>query len=306
MRSTTTVRADRTATARTTRTARTARIPGAIRAARTWPAARAARASRAVRAGLTALAAGALAVTLTGCNGYDATSPAAARKDAPAVGAAAFAPGPGGPVDCRKAKCVALTFDAGPSVRTPQILAILAKYHVHATFFTLGKNHVRVHPEMVRAMAAQGHEIETLTWSHQILTKIDEDEVRKEITEGADAVEKVTGVRPTLLRPPQGRTSPTVTRIAKDLGMAEVVWSANGADYRTTDSHLIAERILHQTKPDGIILLHDLVDPTDVGYNGTVASIAPIISTLQARGYTFVTVKQLLAPGTPVPGKVYK
>jgi peptidoglycan/xylan/chitin deacetylase (PgdA/CDA1 family) len=296
-----TTRAARTRrAARAARAARPARIPGAIRGAR------ARRASRAVRAAVTALAAGALAVTLTGCDGYDATSPAAARKDAPAVGAAAFAAGPGGPVDCRKAKCVALTFDAGPSVRTPQILAILATYHVHATFFTLGKNHVRVHPEMVRAMAAQGHEIETLTWSHQILTKIDKDEVRKEITQGADAVEKVTGVRPTLLRPPQGRTSPAVTRIAKDLGMAEVVWSANGADYKTTDSHLIAQRILRQTKPDGIILLHDLVDPTNVGYNGTVASIAPIISTLQARGYTFVTVKQLLAPGTPVPGKVYK
>ena len=131
---------------------------------------------------------------------------------------------------------MALTFDAGPSVRTPQILAILAKYHVHATFFTLGKNHVMVHPQMVKDMVAQGHEVETLTWSHQILTKISKSEVRKEITEGRDAVQKVTGVRPTLLRPPQGRTSPTVTRIARQLGMAEVVWSANGADYRTTDS----------------------------------------------------------------------
>ncbi|MEE4540702.1 polysaccharide deacetylase family protein [Streptomyces sp. V4-01] len=267
------------------------------------------RSTTTVRAGrtLTALlAAAALAFTLAGCDGYDATSPAAARKDAPASGAAALASGPNGPVDCRRVKCVALTFDAGPSVRTPQILAILSKYHVHATFFTLGKNHVRVHPEMVREMAAQGHEIETLTWSHQILTKISDDEVRKEITEGRDAVEKVTGKRPTLLRPPQGRTSASVTRIAKELGMAEVEWSANGADYRTTDSKLIAERILQQTKPDGIILLHDLVDPTGVGYNGTVASVAPIISALQGRGYTFVTVSQLLAPGVPVPGKVYK
>lgn len=252
------------------------------------------------------LAAAALAFGLTGCNGYDATSPAAARKAVSATGAAAFAPGPDGPVDCRKTRCVALTFDAGPSVRTPQILAILAKYHVHATFFTLGKNHVMKHPQMVRDMVAQGHEVETLTWSHRILTKIGKAEVRKEITEGRDAVEKVTGVRPTLLRPPQGRTSSTVTAIARQLGMAEVVWSANGADYRTTDSRLIADRILKQTRPDGIILLHDLVDPTNRGYNGTVAAVAPIISTLQGRGYTFVTVEQLLAPGKPQPGKVYK
>ncbi|MFG1805564.1 polysaccharide deacetylase family protein [Streptomyces sp. NPDC049040] len=263
--------------------------------------------ARRVRTLAALLTTGAVAFGLTGCNGYDATSPAKARDRSTASGTAAFAPTPGGgTVDCRKLKCVALTFDAGPSVRTPQILDILNKYHIHATFFTLGKNHVMKHPEMVKAMAAQGDEVETLTWSHQILTKISKAEVRKEITEGRDAVEKVIGVRPTLLRPPQGRTSSTVTAIVKDLGMSEVVWSADGADYRTTDSRLIARRILDHTKRDGIILLHDLVDPTGKGYNGTVAAVPGIISTLQARGYTFVTVKQLLAPGTPQPGVVYK
>ena len=262
--------------------------------------------ARRTRALTTLLATAALTFGLTGCDGYDGTSPADARKHVAASDAAAFAQGPNGPIDCRKVKCVALTFDAGPSVRTPQILGILAKYHVHATFFTLGKNHVRVHPQMVKDMVAQGHEVETLTWSHQILTKISKDEVRKEITEGRDAVKDVTGTAPTLLRPPQGRTSPAVTKIVRELGMSEVVWSSNGADYKTTDSKLIAKRIIDTTKRDGIILLHDLVDDTDVGYNGTVAAVAPIISTLQGRGYTFVTVSQLLAPGKPQPGKVYK
>ncbi|WP_377267852.1 polysaccharide deacetylase family protein [Peterkaempfera sp. SMS 1(5)a] len=248
----------------------------------------------------------AMAVGLTACNGYDATSPADARKHAEKT-PAAFATGPdGAPVDCRKLKCVALTFDAGPTVRTPQILSILSRHHVHATFFTLGKNHVRVYPQTVRDMAAQGHEIETLTWSHRILTKISKDEVRKEITEGRDAVEKVIGVRPTLLRPPQGRTSDEVTSVVRDLGMSEVVWSADGADYKTTDSKLITQRVLSKTKRDGIILLHDLIDPTNRGYNGTVAAVEPIITTLQGEGYTFVTVSQLLAPGKPQPGAVYK
>jgi peptidoglycan/xylan/chitin deacetylase (PgdA/CDA1 family) len=253
------------------------------------------------------LATAALVLGLSGCDGYHATSPSAARSNAKATAEpAAFAQGANGPVDCRKAKCVALTFDAGPSVHTPELLGILKKYHVHATFFTLGKNHVRKHPEMVKDMAAQGHELETLTWSHQILTKISKDEVRKEITEGRDAVYKVTGVRPTLLRPPQGRTSDGVTKVVKSLGMSEVVWSADGADYKTTDSALIEKRVLDKTKRDGIILLHDWVDKTNRGYNGTIAAVPGIISTLQARGYTFVTVAQLLAPGKPVPGKVYK
>jgi peptidoglycan-N-acetylglucosamine deacetylase len=265
------------------------------------------RTARRVRAVGALLTTATMAFAVTGCNGYDATSPADARARATEGGpTAAFAPGPDGPVDCRKAKCVALTFDAGPGPRTPQILAILRRYDVKATFFTLGKNHVRKYPDLVRQMAADGHELETLTWSHRILTKISKEEVRKEITMGRDAVEQITGVRPTLLRPPQGRTSDAVTSVARDLGMAEVVWSADGADYRTTDSDLIRERVLRKTKRDGIILLHDLVDPTNRGYNGTIAAVPGIISALQARGYTFVTVSQLLAPGVPQPGTVYK
>jgi peptidoglycan/xylan/chitin deacetylase (PgdA/CDA1 family) len=250
----------------------------------------------------------ALVLSLSGCDGYDATSPAQARKHVALDGnPAAFAKGAdGSTVDCRKAKCVALTFDTGPSVRTPQILKILRKYHVHATFFTLGKNHVLKHPATTREMAREGNELETLTWDHKILTRISKAEVRREITQGRDAVQQVTGIRPTLLRPPQGRTGPAVTKICKSLGMAEVEWSANGADYRTTDSKLIADRIVRQTKRDGIILLHDRVDPSGKGYNGTVASVPMIISRLQAKGYTFVTVEQLLAPGTPQAGKVYK
>lgn len=258
------------------------------------------------RALAAALATAALAAGLSGCNGYQATSPAAARKQAPAHGAAAaFAQGPDGPVDCRKLKCVAITFDTGPSIRTPQILSILRRYHAHATFFTIGRN-VMKYPATARAMAAQGNEMETLTWDHQILTSINADDVRKEIVQGRAAVQQVTGRVPTLLRPPQGRTSSSITAICRSLGMAEVEWTATASDFETTDPALITQRILDQTKPDGIILLHDHVDPTNHGYNGTVAALPGIISALQARGYTFVTVSQLLAPGTPQPGRVYQ
>jgi peptidoglycan/xylan/chitin deacetylase (PgdA/CDA1 family) len=242
---------------------------------------------------------------LTACNGYDATSPATARKQATASGDRTFAQGPTGTVDCRKAKCVALTFDTGPSVHTPEILGYLRQYHAHATFFTLGTQVMR-YPSTARAMAAQGNEMETLTWDHEILTSIGTADIRREITQGRDAVQKITGIRPTLLRPPQGRTSDAVTAICKQLGMAQVEWSATASDYATTDSALITSRILQQTKPDGIILLHDSTDSSNVGYNGTAAAVPGILSGLEAQGYTFVTVAQLLAPGTPQPGKVYK
>jgi peptidoglycan/xylan/chitin deacetylase (PgdA/CDA1 family) len=262
--------------------------------------------ARAIRtAGALAAAAAAL-FALAGCNGYDATSPADARQQVSAGGPAAFAQdAAGSDVDCRRAKCVALTFDTGPSPQTPQILALLRRYHIHATFFLRGDNAVR-YAQYTRDTAADGNELETLTWNHEILTQISSAQVRKEIVDGRAAVRQVTGITPTLLRPPQGRTSDAITAIAKSLGMAEVEWSATGSDYATNDSRLIADRILKATSRDGIILLHDYVDPTNRGYNGTVASIPLIVGRLQSEGYTFVTVKQLLAPGTPVPGKVYK
>lgn len=245
---------------------------------------------------------------LSGCGGSGTAPRSGTSKQAPSasrtVAGSARSRSPS--VDCRKAKCVALTFDDSPSVRTPRILDILRRYHVHATFFTLGKHHVLKHPGTVRRMAAEGHEVETLTWTHRILTEISPADVRKEITKGRDAVAKVIGRRPVLLRPPQGRTNAAVTAICRRLGMAQVLWSASASDYETTDSALIASRILARTGPGGIILLHDLVDPTNRGYNGTVAAIPGIIATLKARGYTFVTVTQLLAPARPRPGAVYE
>ncbi|MFC1408843.1 polysaccharide deacetylase family protein [Streptacidiphilus sp. N1-12] len=263
------------------------------------------RASRSIRrTGTAAVVLAATLLGLAGCDGYDSTSPATARAHASGV-PAAFATGAAGSVDCREAKCVALTFDTGPSPQTPKILALLRQYHIHATFFLRGDNALK-YADFTRQTAAEGNELETLTWNHHILTRISKEEVRDEIVRGREAVAKVTGITPTLLRPPQGRTSDTVTGIARDLGMAEVEWSATGSDYATNDSQLIADRILKDTRRDGIILLHDWVDPTNRGYNGTVASIPLIVAKLQSEGYTFVTVSQLLAPGKPQAGKVYK
>ncbi|MFF3904613.1 polysaccharide deacetylase family protein [Streptomyces sp. NPDC001848] len=259
----------------------------------------------------TLVTASALAFGPSGCGGNGLTPRDGTTKQAPsasgtATGSAHNPQRPQRPADCRRAKCVALTFDDSPSARTPRILDILRRYGVHATFFTLGKHHVRKYPGTVGRMAAEGHEVETLTWSHRILTEISPADARKEITQGRDAVAKVIGHRPVLLRPPEGRTNATVTAICRQLGMAQVLWSASASDYQTTDSGLISSRILAETGPGGIILLHDLVDPTNRGYNGTVAAIPGIISALKARGYTFVTITELLAPARPRPGAVYE
>ncbi|WP_043265143.1 polysaccharide deacetylase family protein [Streptomyces sp. CT34] len=250
-----------------------------------------------------------LVLALSGCASYDVTTPADARADAPASGStaqdtkAAGAKGRGADggsdVDCRKAKCVALTFDAGPSENTNRLLDILKENKAHATFFMLGKNHIAERPAEVKRIDAEGHELANHTWSHQILTEIKPDEARREMSRVQDAVRKITGKTPKLMRPPQGRTDGEVSKISKDLGLAQVLWSVTAKDYQTNDSALITKRVLDQTERDGIILLHDI-------YQGTVPAVPGILKELKKRGYTVVTVSQLLSPAKPEPGMVYR
>ncbi|MBG0851542.1 polysaccharide deacetylase family protein [Streptomyces spinoverrucosus] len=247
------------------------------------------------RAAATFLAALSLPLALTGCTSLDTTAPSAVRAQAASDGKpAAF-----GSVDCRRAKCIALTFDAGPSENSPRLLDILKEKQVPATFFLLGKRHIEKYPELVRRMADEGHEIASHTWDHKILTRLKPDEIREELQRPNEEIERLTGRRPTLMRPPQGRTNDTVHEICRELGLAEVLWSVTAKDYTTDDSALIRRLVLDQAGRDGIILLHDI-------YQGTVPAVPGIIDALKERGYVFVTVPQLLAPGKAEPGEVYR
>ncbi|MFB7663535.1 polysaccharide deacetylase family protein [Kitasatospora sp. NPDC056138] len=234
------------------------------------------------------------ALSLGGCSTLTGVvSPATARDRAPEDAK------PVAPVDCRTAKCVALTFDGGPSAPTPKLLDVLKQEKVPATFFLQGKGHTDTYPDTVRRMADEGHEIANHTWSHENLTKLTEEQVRAEIEPVQEDIKKITGRAPTLMRPPGGATDDDVKKIMKELGLAQILWSVTAKDYETTDTALIKQRVLDQTHRDGIILLHER-------YAGTIPAVPGIITELRAQGYTFVTVSQLLAPATPEPGTVYR
>ncbi len=247
------------------------------------------------RAAGTLAAAAALTIALSGCAGTATTAPSAVRAE----GAAGPQAARFGTVDCRETKCIALTFDAGPSEHSARLLDILKEKQVPATFFLLGKRHIEKYPELVRRMAREGHEVASHTWDHKILTGLRPQEIREELERPNEEIERLTGRRPTLMRPPQGRTDATVHDICRELGLAEVLWSVTAKDYQTTDPDLITRRVLAGADRDGIILLHDL-------YDGTVPAVPGIIDALKERGYVFVTVPQLLAPGTAEPGEVYR
>ncbi|MFI9612336.1 polysaccharide deacetylase family protein [Streptomyces sp. NPDC052023] len=271
---------------------RSAGAPSASRSSR--PPGKTRRRGSTFRAAATLLAALCLPPVLAGCTTLETTAPSAVRAEGATGTEAAF-----GTVDCRRAKCVALTFDAGPSENSPRLLDILKEKQVPATFFLLGKRHIEKYPELVRRMAGEGHEIASHTWDHKILTELEPDEIREELRRPNEEIERLTGRRPTLMRPPQGRTDDTVHEISRELGLAEVLWSVTAKDYTTDDSALIRRRVLDRTGRDGIILLHDI-------YDGTVPAVPGIIDALKKRGYVFVTVPQLLAPGRAEPGEVYR
>ncbi|MGJ5830862.1 polysaccharide deacetylase family protein [Streptomyces ossamyceticus] len=212
--------------------------------------------------------------------------------------AASAAGAPSGQVDCRKAKCVALTFDGNPGEPTARLLDLLKQYDAPSTFFLEGR---RIHtcPDVVRRMAEEGHEIGNHTWTHAVLTDVSDTRIRDELRRTTRAISDLTGREPTLMRPPQGRTDDRVSRISAELRMAQVLWTVTAKDYETDDPALIAERVLDGADRDGIILLHPL-------HKGTVPAMPSILKALDDQGYTFVTVPQLLAPAEAEPGRIYK
>jgi peptidoglycan/xylan/chitin deacetylase (PgdA/CDA1 family) len=225
---------------------------------------------------------------------FDVISPREARDKAVETGQSAS-----GAVDCSRAKCVALTFDGGPSAPTPKLLDILRQRGVHVTFFLQGKGHIDRYPATVRRMDADGHELANHTWTHADLTDVEPDQIRTELVRVQDTIAAITGRRPNLMRPPGGLTDRKIAKVSRSLGLAEVLWSVTAKDYATTNTKLIIQRVLSQTHPDGIILLHER-------YKGTIPAVPPILDALKRRGYTVVTVSELIAPAKPEPGMVYR
>jgi len=190
---------------------------------------------------------------------------------------------------------IALTFDDGPSVHTAEVLDILALYQVRATFFVIGRN-VERYPDLAARIVAEGHVIGNHTYTHPLWAAIETPgQVERELELAAHAIAAATGVHPALFRPPHGWRSPWMMRLAIQKGYGVVTWSVSPDDWRRPPPQTIIDRVLHQVRPGAIILLHDGLE-TRVGapVENTVAALPRLIEELQARGYRFVTVPELM------------
>lgn len=198
-------------------------------------------------------------------------------------------------VNCARLKCVALTFDDGPVTGTTQLLDLLKAKGVHATFFMVGSN-VALHPALVRRMLADGNVLGNHTWDHAQLTRLDPAAMQQEITRTNAAIQKATGTVPTLLRPPYGATNPAVAKVAGQLGMAQILWNVDPLDWKDRNAAIVTKRVLASTRAGSIVLSHDIHPTSRQAY-------AAIIDGLRAKGFTLVTVPELLGTKLKAGGK---
>ena len=199
-------------------------------------------------------------------------------------------------VDCAQVKCVALTFDDGPTPYTDRLLGILKASNAKATFFEIG-NKVAANPAGAKRVVEAGMELGNHTWEHPNMTTLPLEDVPSQLSRANDAIAAATGVTPKLWRPPGGLTNAAVNEQAGKVGLAGILWDVIPYDW-INDSNTAASRVLlmAQIKPGSVVLLHDT-------YSSTVDIVEQFIPVIKANDYHFVTVTQLL--GQRAPGSVY-
>jgi len=195
-----------------------------------------------------------------------------------------------------KHKIVALTFDDGPyPPYTGQILDILKENNIRATFFVIGQN-AEKHPDLVRRIYDEGHQIGNHTYHHIDLLKADRPLVVAEIERTNRVVQEITGQRPKVVRPPHGFRDPVVLEVMAEHGLKVVEWSVMSRDWVNPGVDEIVNRILSKVRNGSVILLHDGDGiAAQASRAQTVEATRLIIRKLQAEGYEFITVDEILA-----------
>ena len=181
-----------------------------------------------------------------------------------------------------------MTFDDGPHpVNTPKLLDLLKEKNIKATFFLVGER-VKMHPEIVRRMLAEGHEVANHTWTHPSLTSISDEKIRSEFTRTADAIWEAAQYRPHIMRPPFGATNRRIEQwVFNEFGYSSITWSVDPNDWRRPGVQVVANRLIAGAHKGAIMLAHDIHAPT-------IEAMPQVFDALLAKGYKFLTVSQLI------------
>ncbi|WP_242728577.1 polysaccharide deacetylase family protein [Microcoleus vaginatus] len=189
-------------------------------------------------------------------------------------------------------KVVALTYDDGPyPPYTNQLLDILDRYKVKATFFEIGRN-IEKHPEIVKMIVARGDELANHSYSHKDMMFKPREVLLSEI-EKTDKLLQEVGVKQDSIsfRPPWGRRFVVLSYLLSQMHKQLIMWDVDSQDYeKTLTAEDIATRVIKNVRSGSIVVMHD----GGGDRSKTVAATEMIVKDLQSKGYEFKTVSELL------------
>lgn len=198
-------------------------------------------------------------------------------------------------------KLVALTFDDGPDPRyTEQISQILVDAGAKGTFFVMGEHAVQ-HPEIVKTLMAQGHEIGNHTWHHPSLKLKSTTTIREELESTDRLIADLGYTEPIPFRAPYGHSWFTLPHVLKQRQQANILWTVQMNDWKPEKPEVMMKLLAPKFDKGAIILMHDGDGESEgADRSNTVILVQQILEKYQAEGYEFVTVSELLAQGRPI------
>ena len=186
-------------------------------------------------------------------------------------------------------KVIALTVDDGPDPKfSPQAVEILKKHGAKATFFVVGSQ-VERYPQVLEMEINAGNEIGNHSYSHKKLSQLNRKQMDQEIKRTNGIIFKNTGHHVIWFRPPYGQYNMWVVEDARDEGMSTVMWTSVVECKRLHDPVKMAQKVINEARPGGIILFHD----SRLDRTNTIKALPMIIEGLKKKGYRFVTLSEL-------------
>ena len=185
---------------------------------------------------------------------------------------------------------MALTFDDGPDpVFTPQILDLLKKYGINATFFLLGQN-IEKYPDMAKRIAAEGHVIGNHTYDHPKSVDLSLTDFVQQLQKTDEIIQKLIGYRPKFFRPPYGSIKEDQLQWTNEQGKMVIQWSIDTLDWQGLPATNIVDTVLTNALPGSIILQHNAAG---VPLQGSVEALDQFIPGLQQKEVRFVTLPEM-------------
>ena len=187
----------------------------------------------------------------------------------------------------RDYKVCSLTFDAAwGNEDTQELIDILDQYNVKATFFVVG-DWVEKYPESVKALSDAGHEVMSHSNHHDHFNTLSAQEIIDDLNACNDKIEAVTGVRPTLFRPPYGEYDDHVISTVRGMGIQPIQWDVDSLDWKDYDADTICQRVTSKLSPGSIVLFHNAALHTP-------EALPAILDHMAREGYSLLPISQLI------------